>query len=443
MDVLEKTYEILGKYPLCDNCLGRQFALLCYSMENNVRGNALKVSLTMQANDLAQEKKVKGIKLLKVLALNGFSREAQETLKHLKKRLPKGDALRCSLCDGKFELVESLTQKALQAVEDYEFSTFLVGIELPLHIEEREDEFKASVNVGYGESMKHEFGRLLGKAIAKRTSKEADYLKPDMVFVFNPFLETVRLQVNPLFVAGRYRKLVRTIPQSKWFCSSCRGRGCEKCGGTGKLYPESVEELSSKPLLEATMGEEAFLHASGREDIDARMLGTGRPFVIEVSKPKKRFVDLKKIETQVNTSAVGKVEVSGLYFTNKGVVRHLKNGEGAQKEYQLLAEFENAPSEKDLRTIEEKLSGICIKQQTPLRVLHRRADLIREKYIYQVKVKKVSLKRALMEIRCQGGLYVKELVSGDEGRTNPNVSDLLNNRAKTLKLDVLNVIMDS
>jgi tRNA U54 and U55 pseudouridine synthase Pus10 len=34
------------------------------------------------------------------------------------------------------------------------------------------------------------------------------------------------------------------------------------------------------------------------------------------------------------------------------------------------------------------------------------------------------------------------LVSGDEGRTNPNVSDLLNNRAKTLKLDVLNVILE-
>jgi len=74
--------------------------------------------------------------------------------------------------------------------------------------------------------------------------------------------------------------------------------------------------------------------------------------------------------------------------------------------------------------------------------LHRRADLIRERYIYKVKVKKVSLKRALMEIRCQGGLYVKELVSGDEGRTIPNVSDLLGNRGKTLKLDVLKVIMD-
>ena len=443
MDVLKKAFEILSKYPLCDHCLGRQFALLGYSMENNIRGQSLKVSLTLQANDLSAEKNAEGIKHLKVLASNGFSREAQETLKHLKKRLPKkDDAIKCSLCEGKFKIVDSLTQKAIAAITDYEFTTFLVGIELPLKVEEREDEFKAAVNVGYGESMKHEFGRLLGKAVAKRTGKEADYLKPDLVVVFNPFLEKVRLQVNPLFVSGRYRKLIRTIPQSKWFCSDCRGRGCEKCSGTGKLYPESVEELSSKALLETTQGAEAFLHASGREDIDARMLGSGRPFVIEVSNPKKRFVDLKQIEIQINAGAVGKVEVSGLRFATKDVVRRLKKGENAQKEYALLAEFENELSDQDLHMIEEKLSGVCIKQQTPLRVLHRRADLIREKYIYQVKVKKVSLKRALLEIRCQGGLYVKELVSGDEERTVPNVSDLLNNRAKTVKLDVLNVIMD-
>ena len=83
-----------------------------------------------------------------------------------------------------------------------------------------------------------------------------------------------------------------------------------------------------------------------------------------------------------------------------------------------------------------------IKQQTPLRVVHRRADIVRERYIYKLEVKKVTLKRALLYIRCQGGLYVKELVSGDEGRTVPNVSALLDNPAKTLKLDVLNVIME-
>ncbi|MGD0450633.1 MAG: tRNA pseudouridine(54/55) synthase Pus10 [Candidatus Bathyarchaeia archaeon] len=443
MDVLKKAFELLSKYPLCDHCLGRQFALLGYSMENNVRGSALKISLTLQANELAKEKNVEGVKRLKVLATNGFSREAQETLKHLKKRIQKQVSERkCYLCEGKFELLNSLIEKSSAAIESYEFTTFLVGVEVPVKVEEREDEFKANFNLGYSESMNHEFGRLFGKALALRTGKEADYLIPDIVVVINPFRESVRLQVNPLFVGGRYRKLVRDIPQSKWFCSSCRGRGCEKCGGTGKMYPESVEELTSKQLLEAAEGQKTLFHASGREDIDARMLGTGRPFVIEVSEPKKRSIDLKEIEAKINAGAVGKVEVSRLRFATKDVVRHLKKGESAQKEYRLLAEFENPVSDEDLRMLEEKLTGATIKQQTPLRVMHRRADLIRERYIYKLKVKKVSLKRALLEIRCQGGLYVKELVSGDEGRTIPNVSDLLKNRAKTLKLDVLKVIMD-
>jgi tRNA pseudouridine synthase 10 len=67
---------------------------------------------------------------------------------------------------------------------------------------------------------------------------------------------------------------------------------------------------------------------------------------------------------------------------------------------------------------------------------------VRERYIYKIKVKKISQKEAEMQVRTQGGLYVKELVSGDEKRTTPSVSELLDNPAKTLKLDVLNVILD-
>jgi len=41
-------------------------------MENNVRGQALKISLIMQASDLVTEKNIEGVKQLKVLATNGF-----------------------------------------------------------------------------------------------------------------------------------------------------------------------------------------------------------------------------------------------------------------------------------------------------------------------------------------------------------------------------------
>ncbi len=442
MDILEKALQMLETYPLCDNCLGRQFALLGYGAENNRRGDALKLSLTMQASALAIEKAPQGIKTLKKLASNGFSQLAEGTLRHLKKRIPKTEAKSCFLCNDRFQNVDGLVQKILQKIQPYEYSTFLMGVEVPVAVVEREDEFKASFNVGYSESIKHEFGRVIGKKLEAQTGKTAEFRKPDLMIIISPFNEHIRLQVNPLFVAGRYKKLVRDIPQSRWFCSGCRGRGCEKCGGTGLQYPDSVEAFVSKPLLEAAEGEASSFHASGREDIDARMLGTGRPFVVEVSKPRKRFLDLIKIREIINAGAKDKVEISKLRYSTREAVRKLKKSENAQKEYRALVAFENEVSEADMNLLEDKLNCITIKQQTPLRVVHRRADLCRERYIYKLKVKKLSAKEALLEVRSQGGLYIKELVSGDEGRTVPSVAELLKNPAKITKLDVLKIIMD-
>jgi tRNA pseudouridine synthase 10 len=442
MDVLEKALQMLEKYPLCDNCLGRQFALLGYGLENNRRGEALKLSLTMQASAIASEKEIQGFKTLKVLASNGFFPLAEGTLQHLKKRVPKSEEKSCFLCEGIFQSIDGLTHKILQRIQSYEYTTFLMGIEIPVVVAEREDEFKASFDVGYSESIKHEFGRVLGKMMEASTGKAVEFRKPDLMIITNPFNEHIKLQVNPLFVAGRYKKFVRDIPQSRWFCSNCRGRGCTKCGGTGLQYPNSVEAFVSKPLLDAAEGEDSSFHASGREDIDARMLGTGRPFVVEITKPKKRFLNLKEIEEVINASAIDKVQISRLRYSTRESVRKLKKAENAQKEYRALVAFENDISDTDMQLLEDKLNGIIIKQQTPLRVVHRRADLVRERYIYKLKVKKLSAKEALLEVRSQGGLYIKELVSGDEGRTVPSVAELLKNPAKITKLDVLKVILD-
>ncbi len=49
MSITEKALEMLKKYPLCDHCLGRQFALLGRNIENNIRGAAIKISLNIGA----------------------------------------------------------------------------------------------------------------------------------------------------------------------------------------------------------------------------------------------------------------------------------------------------------------------------------------------------------------------------------------------------------
>jgi tRNA pseudouridine synthase 10 len=444
MDILQKALRMLEAHPLCDHCLGRQYALLGHGLENSQRGEAIKLVLTIEAHESALSNDSESERVLRVLATNGSSTIAHDVLRGLgKKASADNQSATCYLCSDTFKLAHEIVEKSVKLLLDFEYDTMLVGTELPVDVAEREDEFRAEFEVTQAESMRNEFGRVIGKELSERVGKPVDFKKPEMVVLVNPFAGSVCLQPNPLFVSGRYRKLVRDIPQSKWFCSSCHGKGCKKCNGTGKMYAESVQEIVEGPFLRATLGTKGSFHASGREDIDARMLGNGRPFVIEITEPKKRFLDLKKLMKEVNTEGKGKVRISRLQFADREVVRSLKRGESTQKEYRLTIEFERNFAAKDLSLLEERLTNALIEQQTPLRVVHRRADLTREKYIYEVNVKKMSPRKAEMKIRCQGGLYVKELVTGDEGRTVPSVSEILNNKAKPLKLDVLNVIMDS
>jgi len=437
--MLEKVQKMLEKYPLCNHCLGRQFALLGYGLDNQRRGEVLKLLLTMKGHQLALTGKKTGISLLKILAANASFDMAAKILKRLKKRARKGQ--KCYLCEDQFESLNELVNLSLKKLKGYEYATFLVGVELPTEIEEREDEFKAEFEVKHGESMRNQFSREIGKRISETTQKTVDYKRPNVVILVNPFTRKVNLKANPLYIAGRYRKLTRGLPQSRWICIECGGKGCPRCNWTGKIYPESVEELIAEPTLKKTNGEETSFHAAGREDVDARMLGRGRPFIIEVKKPKKRFIDLQDLAETINKHAQGKVKVLNLHFGDRDTVIRLKKTEAGEKIYRAVVEFDRSISDEELETLEKTLTSAMVRQQTPSRVLHRRADRVREKYIYKAKLKRLTPNRVEMRVHCQGGLYIKELITGDEGRTNPNVTNIAGAKAEPLELDVLNVIM--
>ena len=437
LDILGKAQKMLEKRPLCDHCLGRQFALLGYGVDNEKRGEALKLLLTFKAHEAAMIKNKNGLALLRTLASNGNYPMANEVLKKMNNKTVK--AAPCHLCQGHLTSAEQLIHLAFDRLQEYEYATMLVGVELPSEAEEREDEFKAEFTITHGESLRNEFSRNIGKKIAEATGKRIDFERPDLVVLVNPWTEQVSLQVNPIHISGKYRKLVRDIPQARWFCKNCRGKGCEQCNWTGRKYTESVEEIIGNPALNMTQGVEFSFHGAGREDVDARMLGLGRPFVIEVKKPKKRRIDLKALEETINSSAKGKVEVSSLCFANKDFVRKLKRGDEAQKLYRATVEADEPISQKQLTALKKALTDVNVKQQTPKRVAYCRADLMREKYIYKANVKRLTPKRFELEIRCQGGLYIKELITGDDGRTVPNVTQILGAKTIPIELDVLGV----
>ncbi|MHA1380358.1 MAG: tRNA pseudouridine(54/55) synthase Pus10 [Candidatus Helarchaeota archaeon] len=435
--------EILKNSNLCDNCLGRQFGLLGYGLDNKIRGNSIKNVLILESyeNYINDETSKSDLELLKALAINGMSEFARNSLLKLGIEIEKTEK-KCFLCEGIFEeefLLEIVT-KALKKIENLDFQNFLVGSIIKNEMIEREDTFRSKYNISWGEALKSELNRLIGIKIKEKIHKEPNYANPEIVILVKPDKKEVEININPLFISGKYRKLKRNIPQTKWLCRECHGEGCEECGGTGKRYATSVQELISEKILEITRGTESKFHGAGREDIDALMLGNGREFVIEIKEPQKRFFDLKILEDEINNYAKGKIRVDNLKISDKEKVRKIKAfAQISEKTYRAIAELEKSIPKSKLNEVEKYFTGITIKQRTPQRVLHRRADKIRIKKIFSLKMNIIDKNLLEIIVRTQGGTYIKELISGDEGRTKPSISELLNGSLVCKSLDVISV----
>ncbi|QLG69877.1 MAG: tRNA pseudouridine 55 synthase [Candidatus Woesebacteria bacterium] len=106
------------------------------------------------------------------------------------------------------------------------------------------------------------------------------------------------------------------------------------------------------------------------------------------------------------------------------------------KIYEAEVDLEKETSKKELENACYLLSNIVVNQQTPTRVLRRRYDLLRKRKIYYFKLIKYHPKNPIFEIKTESGTYIKELISGDNGRTKPSLPELLNQKSVVKKLVV-------
>ncbi|KTG08946.1 pseudouridylate synthase [Haloprofundus marisrubri] len=419
MGILDDARALTEGGPLCDACLGRVFADRSYGLTNAERGRSLRVAAALEDDD-----------------------EPEDV-----------DPADCWVCEGLCGQFDEWAERAAATVDGsedeadaVEFETYQVGTRTPPLVEENEALLRemADLPEDAGEPFKSEFNREVGKRFGRLTDTTVDFGRPDVQFVLDIEDDTVETEVNSAFVYGRYRKLVRDIPQTEWPCRECDGSGrqgrqaCDHCGGSGYLYEDSVEGLSAPVVRDVMDGVEALFHGAGREDVDALMLETGRPFVIEIKEPRRRDVDVDRLEGDINAFADGKVEVEGLRLAEHDMVERVK-GLDASKTYRAEVEFDADVSAEALSEAVETLSGSTIEQYTPHRVDHRRASLTRTRHVYDASAEHVDARHATVEIHGEGGLYIKELVSGDEGRTDPSLADLLGVSAVVTALDVLAV----
>ncbi|XP_039743002.1 tRNA pseudouridine synthase Pus10 isoform X1 [Pteropus medius] len=254
-----------------------------------------------------------------------------------------------------------------------------------------------------------------------------------------------------VFVAGRYNKYSRNLPQTPWIID-----------GERKLE-SSVGELISGHLLTVFKAESFNFSSSGREDVDVRTLGNaqmltpstrfcfmtgcvlpGRPFAIELVNPHRvHFTsqEIKELQQKINNSS-NKIQVRDLQLVTREAIGHMKEGEEEKtKTYSALIWTNKAIQKKDIEFLND-IKDLKIDQKTPLRVLHRRPLAVRTRLIHSMETCYMDEHHFRLYLKTQAGTYIKEFVHGDFGRTKPNIGSLMNVTADILELDVESVDVD-
>ena len=170
-----------------------------------------------------------------------------------------------------------------------------------------------------------QLNREIGLGVFHKLNLSARLDRPDSTIIIDTRYDTVNLEIKSIFIEGKYNKFDRTIPQTHWPCRKCKGRGCKSCNNTGQLYPDSVQSLVAAPLMKITNSTENLFHGMGREDIDAAMLGFGRPFVLELRMPKNREINLDEVQKKINADNEERIQVNNLEFVPRSRVAELKN----------------------------------------------------------------------------------------------------------------------
>ena len=266
----------------------------------------------------------------------------------------------------------------------------------------------------------------------------------------------------PVLLIGNYIKHSRAISQSPWTISSdgtppapvspSAGSATAASAATpatvrpkSRITATSVEEELTRHLLPYFVCSGHRFSSSGREDLDVRMLGEGRTFVLEISDAKHVPAEedaavWAAMERALNDGSES-VEVRGVRLCSKAEFAAMKAGvETKSKRYRAIVHSIGALSEAALAPLRALTFPLTVQQRTPIRVLHRRSAMTRAKLLLSVQWSVINAHWLQLDIVTSAGMYVKEWVHGDRGRTAPSLSSLLGSLCECVQLDVMELL---
>lgn len=286
---------------------------------------------------------------------------------------------------------------------------------------------------------KKTINEMYGRAAVLKALESVKWEKMKSVYPVPPSIPSSEIQFekvvchrDQLYLAGRYNKYSRKLCQTPWFIDG------------EKRMEDSVEELILGPVKSNLLNDKIVFSSSGREDVDVRMLGDGRPFVLEMFNPRRVNLtpdQLMFIQKEIN-SATKDISVRDFQVIGKEELQLLKQGEELkQKTYCALCCTKRVLTEEDMKKLEE-IKDLVVQQKTPIRVLHRRNLAVRPKIIHSLSGEIIEDRIFKLTVVTQAGTYVKEFVHSDLGRTVPSLRMLLDTEVDIMALDVEQVEID-
>ena len=332
-----------------------------------------------------------------------------------------GDDDGCFICKGISDDLGRITEKIISSLDKFEFRTFSVGLVLPRGVQEREDRLRSELKIRGGETIKSELAGRLTKAVIKgmRGGKKVDRLHPDATVLVDIGDETATATSKPLFLYGKYTK-PRGVAQRRLFCEECNGRGCERCQGTGYSTTPSVEGLVSKKLG-ALLGSKKFKFTwFGSEDPDSVVFPPGRPMVIESKNPRRRHPPRA---VRLRTGEGG-MSVSGM----RVVTKQFEHPAFVFKTRAVIS-AERRVSGEDVRRLQREMRNVLVQYR------NNKGRLV-DKKIYFVRAQARG-KKIIADIKLDGGLPVKRLVSGEA--VSPSFSESMKMHLRCERFDIMRV----
>ena len=378
-EILPSAFQIIKKFDLCDNCLGRLFSKPLSSSSNKLLGKKIRKNLKIYS-------------------------------------------VKCYVCKNLLSNLTPYLKLMLESCSKYEYSSILVGAIIKPSIIDRDDYIRSKYKLRGIESVKTDITKELAKQFIRKTKKKLDYLDPEITFTINFKDESCHVRSKSISLQGSYNKTQRGFPQKQKSCVNCFGKGCMICNFHGITEFDSVEGKISYYLFSKFGGTITKFTWMGGEDKSSLVLGSGRPFFVKIQNPLKRRPHLSK-----------KINLDSVSISNCKIISEFpKKFPHFTSLIKLQIHAQNEIDSKTLRKLKEILKKSV--------VVYEKSGKRSEKVVSNLKYKITSKRSFTLTIRAEGGFPIKRFVASDN--VSPGVSQILNTPCSCTQFDFYDVELE-